>query len=214
MLTPLLPKWFDRWNRKLHIYLGLYLLLFVWLFSISGLILNHPRWQFTQFWAQRKQTKFERDIQPPTAIGDVAKAKDLMGQLDLFGEIYQITTNPEKRQFKFTVFKPRERFRVQADLLANRAIVEATEVNAWGVVNTLHRLSGVRMNNPKEKRDWFWTKIWSFAMDAVAVGLIVMVLGGVYMWYQLKPKRRLGWTVLLLGVLSCGFFVFGLGWLP
>jgi hypothetical protein len=37
------------WNRRLHYYLGLYLLFFCWLFAFTGLVLNHPRWAFAQF---------------------------------------------------------------------------------------------------------------------------------------------------------------------
>ena len=34
----------DVWNRKLHYYLGLYFLFFLWLFSLTGLMLNHQQW--------------------------------------------------------------------------------------------------------------------------------------------------------------------------
>jgi len=204
-------KWFEVWNRKFHIYLGLYLLLFVWLFSVSGLILNHPRWKFAQFWAQREQTSYEKSVSLPTEGGDVAKAKDLMRQLDITGEIQQITVNPDQGQFTFGVIRPNIRHRVQVDLNTKQATVNRIRVNTWGVMYALHVVSGVRMNNPELKRDWLMTKIWSFSMDAVSVGVIVMVLSGLYMWFKLKPKWRLGLIVLGLGVLSCGFFFLGLG---
>ena len=41
------------WNRRVHYYLGLFLLFFIWLFAFTGLLLNHPRWQFAQFWPNR-----------------------------------------------------------------------------------------------------------------------------------------------------------------
>jgi hypothetical protein len=47
-------------------------------------------------------------------------------------------------------------------------------------------------------------------MDALAAALIVMVSGSYYMWYRLKPKRRLGVVALTAGVLSCGAFLAGL----
>jgi hypothetical protein len=49
-------------------------------------------------------------------------------------------------------------------------------------------------------------------MDAAAAGLVFMVLSSLYMWWGLKPKRRLGAAVLGLGIAACGFFVFGLRW--
>ena len=52
------------WNRRLHFYLGLYFLLFIWLFSISGLFLNH-QWSFEEFWPHRQESTFERPIRRP-----------------------------------------------------------------------------------------------------------------------------------------------------
>src|SRR5512137_2416896 len=49
------------WNRKLHYYLGLFTLLFVWLFAFTGLLLNHP-WKFAEFWDSRQQSTSEREI--------------------------------------------------------------------------------------------------------------------------------------------------------
>jgi hypothetical protein len=53
------------------------------------------------------------------------------------------------------------------------------------------------------------TSLWVVAMDALAVGLLVMVFGSYYMWYRLKVKRTLGWIALAGGLLSCGLFVLG-----
>ena len=38
----------ESWNRRIHYYLGLYFLLFLWLFSFTGLLLNHPRWALSR----------------------------------------------------------------------------------------------------------------------------------------------------------------------
>jgi hypothetical protein len=50
-------------------------------------------------------------------------------------------------------------------------------------------------------------------MDAVAVGIILMVLSSLYMWWGLKEKRLLGIAALALGTSTCGLFVTGLRWL-
>src|SRR5947209_13879893 len=77
----------ETWNRKLHYYLGLYFLLFLWLFAFSGLLLNHSSWKFAQFFPNRKVSKLERSIQSPVAASDMEQAKDLMRQLGIHGEI-------------------------------------------------------------------------------------------------------------------------------
>jgi hypothetical protein len=55
--------------------------------------------------------------------------------------------------------------------------------------------------------------VWALSMDAVAVGLIVMVLTSYIMWYRWKEKRRGGIIALVLGFVSCGALVAGLRWL-
>jgi hypothetical protein len=51
---------FERWNRKLHYYLGLYFLFFLWLFSATGLMLNHQQW-FTNLYV-RLETSYDVSI--------------------------------------------------------------------------------------------------------------------------------------------------------
>ncbi|MDA0747822.1 MAG: hypothetical protein O2954_14970, partial [bacterium] len=58
-------KWIELWNRKLHMYAGLYFLFFLWLFSFSGLMLNHSEWEFAQFWPRRVETSSEQAFRPP-----------------------------------------------------------------------------------------------------------------------------------------------------
>src|SRR5438093_10955919 len=78
---------FEIWNRKLHYYLGLYFLFFLWLFAFTGLLLNHGSWKFQEFWPNRKISTYERAIKPPPPSSDLAQARDLMRQLGIQVEI-------------------------------------------------------------------------------------------------------------------------------
>ena len=207
-----IPTWTGTWNRKLHIYIGLYFLFFIWLFSLSGLLLNHPRWKVAQFWSQRKQTSSEQSIRPLMANGDLPRARELMAQLRISGEIERITTHPEEGRLDLQVVRPGRIVNIKADIEAGLGTVEEIETNWWGILHMLHKFNGVRMENPEQGRDWFVTKLWSFSMDAVCLGIIFLVLSGLYMGYQVKEKRRPGLGFLGAGMLCCGIFVFGLGW--
>src|SRR4051794_39932116 len=57
----------ERWNRKLHFYSGLFLLVFLWLFAFTGLLLNHPAWSFQESWVNRHETKYKLRIVAPAA---------------------------------------------------------------------------------------------------------------------------------------------------
>ena len=201
------------WNRRVHYYLGLYLLFFCWLFVFTGLLLNHPRWQFAQFWPNRVQSTTEQQFRVTGAVTDVEGARDLMQQLGIAGEIQWPAAQPPSGAFTFQVSRPGVVIEVKADLESGRATLQRTELNGWGVMHLLHTFTGVPAADTRNVRDWTLTTVWALSMDAVAAGLIIMVFSSYIMWYRLKGKRRGGIVALLLGFVSCGAFVTGLRWL-
>src|SRR5260221_10659681 len=70
----------ERWNRKLHFYSGLFLIVFLWLFAFTGLLLNHPNWTFHESWRNRHETKFQLAIVPPAAglTSDLDQAREFI----------------------------------------------------------------------------------------------------------------------------------------
>lgn len=206
---------FVRWNRKLHFYAGLFLLFFLWLFAFSGLLLNHSNWGSAQFWKSRKETNYERDIVAPgpEVKGDLAQAREIMAALGIQGEILWTTTRTSSDLFEFQVRRPGHFFFVKADLAHKRANVGQADVNLWGVMQALHSFTGVQLEDSRNTRDWALTSMWAFSMDAVAIGLIFMVLSSLYMCLQLPQKRLPGAFALGLGSLICGLFCVGLRWL-
>lgn len=201
------------WNRRLHYFLGLYLLFFCWLFVFTGLLLNHSRWQFAQFWPNRVQTTTEHQFRVPLATTDIERARELMQQLDIAGEIQWPAVQPANAPFAFQVNRPGQVIEVKADLKSGRATLQRNDVNAWGVMHVLHTFTGVRAADTRNARDWTLTTVWALSMDGVAAGLIIMVFSSYIMWFRLKAKRRWGSVALLLGLVSCGAFVAGLRWL-
>lgn len=206
---------FERWNRKLHFYAGLFLLFFMWLFAFSGLLLNHPTWNFAESWNNRKERNYEREITAPgpEVKGDLGQAREILKQLGIEGEILWTTTRTEATLFDFQVRRPGLFFFIKADLARKRVNVRQSDVNLWGVIKVLHTFTGVQMDDPRNSRDWALTFLWAFSMDAVAAGLIFMVLSSLYMWFDLPQKRLPGAVVIGLGSLICGLFCVGLRWL-
>ena len=78
---PLSARLLEAWNRRLHYYLGLYFLFFLWLFSATGLMLNHQQW-FSDLY-QRTETTYDTPIETPAGESILARTQDLMRQLDL-----------------------------------------------------------------------------------------------------------------------------------
>jgi hypothetical protein len=190
------------WNRRIHFYLGLYLLFFTWLFAFTGLLLNHPEWRFAEFWPNRRQTVAERTLVLPAGASDEESARRLMEELDVLGEI-QWPAAQRDGALAFQVGRPGVTIDVKADLASGRTTVQRTELNRWGVMHILHTFTGVRPGDNRNGRDWRMTTLWAISMDAVAGGLIAVVLTSYVMWFRLKSKRRGGYVALLLGGLTC-----------
>jgi hypothetical protein len=93
---------------------------------------------------------------------------------------------------------------------AGHVVVEKTDVNLWGLIRVLHTFTGLRPGDTRNDRDWMLTTIWALSMDAVALGMCLMVVSGLYLWIGLPGKRKLGLAALLAGVAASGMFVLGL----
>jgi hypothetical protein len=197
----------EAWNRKLHYYFGLYFLFLLWLFSLTGLMLNHQQW-FRNLY-ERRETSYNVTIKTPAGNTALARTRDVMRQLNLRGEIDWPAAQPAAH-IDFNVSRPNGAAQVRVDLNAKKAYIKEFENGHLHTFQVLHTFSGSRFNQPASRRDWIVTSIWVWAMDALAAGLTIMVLSSYYMWWRLKKKRRLGLVVLTAGFACCGAFVAGL----
>ena len=75
---PFSVKALDVWNRRLHYYLGLYFLFFLWLFALTGLMLNHQQW-FRDLY-ERRESSSERSIESPLGQTRFEQTRDVMQQ--------------------------------------------------------------------------------------------------------------------------------------
>jgi hypothetical protein len=198
---------FEVWNRKFHYYLGLYFLFVLWLFSLTGLMLNHQEW-FRNLYG-RQETSYDTIIETPAGSTTPARAHDVMRQLNLRGEIDWPASQPVGH-IDFTVNRPNRAAQVRVDLNARKVYVKEFQNGNLHTFQVFHAFSGSRFNQPASRRDWIITSAWTWVMDAFAAGLIVMVFSSYYMWWQLKKTRSLGLAALAAGAASCGVFVAGL----
>jgi len=185
----------------------LYFVFFLWLFSLTGLMLNHGQWLVSLAANARVETRYDRAIALPVGSTDMDRVRDVMRQLGLVGEIEGVSRQPGSLQF--SVNRPSGSSQVKVNLEELHASVQPFENSHLSRFRNLHTFSGSRYNQPASERDWGLTTVWVFAMDAVAAGVVVMILGSYLMWWRLKAKRRLGLVVLLAGVVACGWFVSG-----
>lgn len=192
----------------MHFYVGLYLLFYIWLFSLTGLLLNHPGWA-RHAADRRSETRSEAQVALRPGTAPWEQARQVMEQLRLTGEIDWPATSPEGH-LDFNISRPGDAAQVRVDLASQRASVVRFENTPFATFRLFHTFNGSRYNAPGTTRDWALTTVWALGMDAFALGLLLMVGGSYYMWYRLKRTHALGVVALCAGLVLCLLFLVGL----
>lgn len=194
------------WSRKLHIHLGLFLLLFIWLFAFSGLLLNHGDWKFASFWKERKEQKTTMPITVPSNLDSAGMIQNITQQLGIKGDIRELEINQDSVDFRAIV--PGHIKNIHVDLKKSLCTQNEMRFNPWGIIRTLHTFNGVDKDNPSRHSNWILAVIWKYTMDGIAIGLIFLCFSSFIMWYNLKRGRLLGFVLLITGFISVIYLVF------
>ena len=192
-------------NRRLHIHIGLLLVLFIWLFSISGLLLNHGDWEFASFWEQRKQNKIITTIHIPSGLDSTQIVKSILLQLKISGEVNNVKMNADS--VDFSVSYPGHVNNIHADFKKSICVQNQLSYNIWGKLRTLHTFNGANKNNTSTAPNWLLTRVWRFSMDGVAIGLIFLSVSSWIMWYKIRKEYTWGYFTLLAGLVLAIYFV-------
>jgi len=196
-----------KWNRKIHIYLGLYFLFFIWLFGLSGLLLNH-HWEFANFWENRKETKYHKTIQISSARAQYALVHEVMNKIELNGSVINPKFSKDSILLNFIIAKPGTRYDVQANLNDGNIMITEAKFNTWGIMRTLHTSRNPTLKEQSTQYQSVLASIWSISIDIVSVGFIVICLGGWYIYLQVPRKRfYLGLISITSGFIFCIYFL-------
>ena len=183
---------FQRLNRKVHIFAGMFSILFIIFFGLSGFVLNH-RWKLWDWFSQRVETTREVAVQIPADGSDLQKARAILKQLKVDGEINRIVSEPIKQSFAFDVQRPGQFANVKLDAVSGKGTLKTTDLNAWSILHIMHIFSG------HGDKNWKWANVWKFFSDLTAIIMVVLAASGFYMWLKLKTARRWGLIFFEIG---------------
>lgn len=194
------------WNRKFHIYAGMFFLFFILFFSVSGLLLNHGSWEFTSFWKERRETKTETIVSLSSNRDSASLILQIMKQIKISGEISNVRLTPESLFFR--VSKPGLIREVNVDMKSCLCVINEISFNLWGKIRTLHTFNGSDKEHPELRPNWFVTNTWRLAMDSVALGMIYLCISSWLMWYEIRKSYPAGMVIFVIGMVGAIFFVF------
>jgi hypothetical protein len=196
-----------KWNRKIHLYCGLCLLFFIWLFGLSGVLLNH-HWKFANSWEKRKETSYNKEIQISDEREKYPLAQEIIDKLNLNGNIYKLRFANDSSFLNISLAKPGTHYDIQASLNDGIILIKSTELDKWDMMRTLHKLRNPTKKEQNERYFTFLSSLWSISIDVVSIGLIITCLGGWYMWLQITGRRfYIGLVSLAVGFILCVCFL-------
>jgi hypothetical protein len=198
-------KNFSTINRKLHIYLGLFILLFIWLFFVSGLIMNHGKWKASKFYENRVEEKTGFNVSASIINGNPDVVNTIKNHLSIAGEVSNIRI--ESGNIGFRVSSPGLVQEVNVDS-TGKGSLKMMKYNFWGKLYTLHLFNGMNKNDPEQRPDWMVTKLWRIMMDTTAIVLIILSMGSWIMWYKVRKDYKAGYIFLAAGLIIAGYFLF------
>jgi hypothetical protein len=197
-------KTFYRWTRDLHLYIGLFISPFIFVFSVSLFFLNHA-WSPTP-----KPIEGSGEVHAKITIPNgfestqgreqIEIAKPILSELGIAGEIERISRLPNKKLWKIAVMTPGRQAAIDVDAETGQATVARTTTGLWDAMIYLHKSPGP--HNVALRGNWVFTRIWTFLVDSVTLLLLFISVSGVYLWAVIKSERRAGWLLLGAGLVS------------
>jgi hypothetical protein len=191
-----------RWTRDLHLYFGLFISPFLLLFAVSVFFLNHAKVATDRF----SSVDTIRNVQVPAGLEllrgreAVDRAKDLLPQLHVTGEIGFTRVVTKTRHFVFPVSRPGMETTVDVDLDARTAVVSRRRTGILEAFAYLHKMPGP--HNVALRGNWVWTQVWRWFADITVYFTMFVTITGIYLWYAIKAERRIGLAILTAGAVT------------
>ncbi len=195
---------YSHFNRRLHLYLGMALLPWFFMYAISSVPFAH-----NQFFEQRDAAKglplwtlrAERTIDMPVpqdTAGLRAFGARLLADAGVvptsYGAYRQSPTQINVYAYSFWTSTQLKYF------IDEKKLTVEDRRFRWD-----HFLTGMHARGGFAE-DGVLQLSWSVVVDVVCVAMIVWIASGIFMWWELPGQRRWGWVAILGGTVSFLFF--------
>lgn len=191
--------------RRLHLYLGLALLPWLFMYGLSSLPFAHNQYfqkrdaaKQLPLWTVRESRPFDRPVPAdPAARRDFAR---------------QLLQEAGIRQPNFGTYQPNPNtLQIFAfSFLKSERLIYALDRKTLTVEERRFRfdqfLTGWHARGGFEQDGWL-SKSWGVVVDVVCVALLLWVATGLYLWWGVPSARRWGAATILAGAAAFAIFV-------
>ncbi len=180
--------------RRIHLYAGLFLAPWVLMYAISTVAMNHrelfddgnakgPQWE------KRVERAFDGVFPQDAPVS--LQARTLLAWLELDGP-HNAHWIPEQATLVIQRQRMIDPVRITYTPADKRVVVEGQAGKTSALLERMHRRRGY-------ERDYAADDVWAFVVDAFIVAMLFWVISGLWLWWQMKATRRLGFAFALGG---------------
>ena len=179
-------------TRKIHLYCGMIILIFLMMYFVSGYIMAHRPWFVTASPAPEARTA---DFQSTDSATPEAIAMQVQKQIGLAGRIQFPQTQPPGMT-RFWVNRPGAMVRVDVPAHERQIRISTQRVGLVGTLIMLHKVSGY------DSQPLF--DVYAFFCDLAGLSMILFAISGVSLWWRSVKNHILGIICLTA---SCAYAV-------
>ncbi len=185
---------FEHINRRLHLYLGMFLLPWVLVYAVSSLVFSHMaairKWDgVTPQWKTELEREYSLPVPPGADLRQVGAR--VLSDLGMEGPFFAGRPGPKRLNINPANFWKRQRVTYFID--QQKVVVQSLEPLRWyQVLVGFHLRSGYRQED-------FLSDLWAATLDLVCIAFLLWIASGIYMWWQIRLTRFWGMTALVGG---------------
>lgn len=179
--------------RSLHLYLGLLISPFLLVFGVSIWVFNHP--DFFNKWRAIESEPIYAQINFQAKETDLLTAKNILEQLKINGEVDWISKSDST--FSFPVNKPGTIKRISVNTITGKVSIVTKDEGTLNGLAFLHSMPGP--HNVKLRGNSFYMSMWRVTVDGIVYVTLFVSSSGIFLWYFIRPERRLGIYSLSFG---------------
>jgi hypothetical protein len=195
---------FDRFNRRVHLYLAMFLLPWFFMYAVSSIPFSHASYFRTLYndgtpqWTQRFEREYDLTL-PEQTEGDREIGARILRDVGLDGAFDTYRPNPRTLFVYLVEFRNRTQVVYSAD--ERRLALQDGRLRWYEFLQGMHARGGFR-------QDSFLNDAWGWTVDLVMVAILFWIASGLYMWWHLPAQRFWGSLVLAAGAGSFVFFLY------
>jgi hypothetical protein len=189
--------------RRIHLYLALFLSPWILMYTVSTFVMNHRESFRGPGPAPPPKFELERETTYQGIMPDGATpqqiALQLMASLDMEGA-YAIARSASPDKIVINRQHPVSPRRITYSVTDRKVTIEKMVFSGTSFLERMHRRRGFQHN-------FFLEDLWAASVDLTILGLFLLALSGLWMWWELKVTRGPGALALGAGVALFGLFL-------